>query len=131
MIFGNDSCSDSKRALRCSEIDEIVHLDAKSQLNSIVNRNASFLNKPELFPFSDVCRGAYYVSRSNVRNQLTLIVHCDGAPLIRSSTGFSIARPSHRSVLSCGLPATRISVSPLGTVPSAFEVCPMFFCLFH
>ena len=113
-ICRNDSCSDSKRPLSCTEIDEIVHLDAKSQLNSIVNRNASFLHKPELYSFSDVYLGVYYVSRSNAPNQLTLIVHCDGASLIRSSTGFSITRPSHRSILLLGLPATRISVSPVG-----------------
>jgi hypothetical protein len=63
----------------------MVHLDAQCQLNAIVNRNEAFLNKPELYPSSDVCRGTYYARRSNAVNQLTLIVHCDGAPLIRSS----------------------------------------------
>jgi hypothetical protein len=73
------------RPLKCTEIDEIVHLDAQSQLNSIINRNEFFLNRPELYPFSDVCRGTYYQRRSAEENRLTLIVHCDGAPLVRSS----------------------------------------------
>lgn len=84
-ICGNESCCHYKRSLRHTLVDEIVHLDAQSQLNSIINRNDLFLNKPELYPSSDVCRGSYYMSRSKTENQLTLIVHCDGAPLIRSS----------------------------------------------
>lgn len=84
-ICRNPSCSYWNRLLRCRDIDEIVHLDAQSQLSAIVDRNYSFLNKPQLYPFSDVCNGDYYRNRPNKQNQLTLIVHCDGAPLVRSS----------------------------------------------
>jgi hypothetical protein len=81
----NSSCSHSRQMLRRHDIDEIVHLDAESQLNSIVRQNFAFLNKPEHYPYADVCNGEYYRNRTIKENQLTLIVHCDGAPLVRSS----------------------------------------------
>lgn len=81
----NASCLFFKRSLKSGEIDEIVHLDVPSQLNSIIRRNASFLNRSDLYPYSDVCRATHYRSGVSNDNRLTLIVHCDGAPLVRSS----------------------------------------------
>ena len=78
------SCSRSRKSLRRCDIDEIVHLDIQSQLNSVVIRNEYLLNKPELYPEADVCKGTYYRELKK-ENQLTLIVHCDGAPIVRSS----------------------------------------------
>lgn len=49
-----------------------------------MNRNEYFFNKPELYPPADICKASHY-RRSKKQNQLTLVVHSDGAPLVRSS----------------------------------------------
>ena len=66
-------------------MDEIVHLDIQSQIDAIICRNKPFLNRSDLYPYSDVCRGEYYSSQRSSENRITLIIHCDGAPLVRSS----------------------------------------------
>ena len=49
-------------------------------------RNFDLVNKSHLFPPSDICFGEWYQQRSIMStNKITLVVHTDGAPLIRSS----------------------------------------------
>ena len=82
----NPKCSTSFRRREATEIIEIVRFDVRSQIEYIMNRNISFLNKSQLFPPSDICFGEQYQYTSNkTNNRISLIVHADGAPLIRSS----------------------------------------------
>ncbi|CAF1433030.1 unnamed protein product [Rotaria sordida] len=82
----NPNCSTSFRRRRTTEIIEIVRFDVRSQIQSIMNRNASFINKSQFFPPSDICFGEQYQHMSAMNsNKITLIVHSDGAPIVRSS----------------------------------------------
>jgi hypothetical protein len=74
--------------LKTSEIVEIVNLDIRTQMKSIITRNISFLTQNHyLFPSSDITSGSFYRStKSNTKcNTITLILHTDGAPLVRST----------------------------------------------
>ncbi|CAF1569579.1 unnamed protein product, partial [Rotaria magnacalcarata] len=46
----NPNCLTSFRRRRTTEIIEIVRFDVRSQIQSIMNRNAAFINKPRFFP---------------------------------------------------------------------------------
>ena len=82
----NPNCSTSFRLRRTTEVVEIVRFDIRSQIQSIMNRNAAVINKSKLFPPSDVHFGEQYQYISNRNsNNVTLIVHSDGAPIVRSS----------------------------------------------
>ncbi|CAF1332759.1 unnamed protein product [Rotaria sordida] len=82
----NLNCKTSFKQRRSYELIEIVRFDIRSQIQSIMCRNFDFLNKSHLFPPSDICFGEWYQQQSNTNaNKITLLVHTDGAPLIRSS----------------------------------------------
>ena len=68
------------------ETVEIVRFDVRAQIQSIMARNMALLNQPKLFPPSDICFAKQYqhTNYSN-NNRITLIVHSDEAPLVRSS----------------------------------------------
>lgn len=84
----NENCSNSKRSLRTNEIVEIVNLDVRNQLKPIINRNIKILTQNEnYFPVADISNGTFYqktmsTSKSNI---ITLVLHTDGAPLIRTT----------------------------------------------
>ena len=82
----NNSCLLYTKKLKSNEIVEIVNFDVRSQIQSIVRRNISVLSHPELFPKSDICYGSRYQQVSmQQRNPITIILHSDGAPLIKTS----------------------------------------------
>jgi hypothetical protein len=84
----NKTCSRSNVTLKTHEIVELVNLDVRTQLKSTISRNINFLSKnADYFPKSDISNGAFYqttISKSNC-NTITLILHTDGAPLIRTT----------------------------------------------
>ncbi|CAF1410547.1 unnamed protein product [Adineta ricciae] len=80
----NPRCKTSKEQ-NTPEIVEIVRFDIRAQIQSIMNRNISLLNQSHLFPLSDICFGEQYQEVKNNNNRITLVVHSDGAPLVRSS----------------------------------------------
>ncbi|CAF2156728.1 unnamed protein product [Rotaria magnacalcarata] len=82
----NPSCSTSFRQRRSTEVIEIVRFDVRSQIQWIMNRNVAFINKSRFFPPNDICFGEQYQNMSDrSNNTITLIVHSDGAPIVRSS----------------------------------------------
>ena len=82
----NPSCTSSFRQRRSTELIEIVRFDIRSQIQSVMNRNVQLINKSHLFPPSDTCFGRHYRRiSSNDINRITLAIHTDGAPLVRSS----------------------------------------------
>jgi hypothetical protein len=87
-IYKNKTCSRSKVTLKTHEIVELVNLDVRTQLKSIINRNINFLSKnADYFPKSDISSGAFYqttISKSKW-NTITLVLHTDDAPLIRTT----------------------------------------------
>ena len=82
----NVKCSSSFRQRRSSEIVEIVPFDIRAQIQSIMTRNTALLNKSHLFPPNDICFGERYRNACDTNNnKITLVLHSDGAPLVRSS----------------------------------------------
>lgn len=84
----NDNCSLFKRTLNRNQIVEIVSLDIRTQIKSIITRNINLLTQNNnLFPPSDVTSASFYrTTQSNTNcNTISIIIHTDGAPLIRSS----------------------------------------------
>ncbi|CAF3017892.1 unnamed protein product [Rotaria sp. Silwood2] len=82
----NPNCSTSFRARRTTEIIEVVRFDIRYQIQSIMNRNTAVMNKSQLFPPSDIVFGDQYQHLLNTNsNKITLVVHSDGAPIVRSS----------------------------------------------
>ncbi|CAF4602001.1 unnamed protein product, partial [Didymodactylos carnosus] len=72
--------------LKSNEITEVVNLDIRSQIQAIIRRNKHVLSRQELFPKSDVCYGEHYQTTSAQKsNPITIILHSDGASLIRTS----------------------------------------------
>lgn len=84
----NETCSRFGLTLKTHEIIELVHLDVRSQLKPIINRNMNLLfESADYFPKFDISTGAFYqntISESNC-NTITLVLHTDGAPLIRTT----------------------------------------------
>jgi hypothetical protein len=82
----NPRCSQSNRTMKSTQLVELIHMDIRSQIQSILNRNYLFLNRTDLYPKTDVCFGDHYrhLPGESV-NRITLIVHTDGAPLIKLS----------------------------------------------
>jgi len=84
----NATCSRSNVTLKTHEIVEIVNLDLRTQLKSIITRNFSLMSKnKDYFPNADIPNGRFY--RTSVFeskcNVITLTLHTDGAPLIRTT----------------------------------------------
>lgn len=85
-ICSNVSCKSAFKLRRSIDLIELVPLNIRSQIQSKLERNASVLNKSSLFPPSDICFGERYQRLSaETTNKITLIIHADGAPLVRSS----------------------------------------------
>ena len=92
----NNRCQAHGRPLRNHDISEIVTLDVKEQLKSVLRRNMSLFSNTELFPSSDITSGNCYKEHVTSANELsevygkrvhpvTLNIHTDGAPLIRTT----------------------------------------------
>jgi hypothetical protein len=82
----NQECVKKKSTLKSNEIVELVHLDIRAQIQTILTRNEVLLNQKDLYPPTDVCFGDYYRSQTNsTSNRVTLIVHTDGAPIVKLS----------------------------------------------
>ncbi|CAF0879840.1 unnamed protein product [Rotaria sp. Silwood1] len=74
----NEQCPMKNRIMKSTEIVELVHLDIRTQIQAILDRNQLLLNRKGLYPTTDVCFGEYYQSQSNATtNRVTLIVHTD------------------------------------------------------
>lgn len=82
----NEECVKKNRMLKSNEIVELVHLDIRSQIQAILMRNQALLNRKDLYPTTDVCFADHYRNQSDpMSNRVTLIVHTDGAPVVKSS----------------------------------------------
>jgi Transposase family tnp2 len=82
----NGQCKYYKKHLKSTQIVEIVHMDVRSQLQKILMRNEKLFNRTDLYPTTDICFGSYYKEYSSTStNRITVIVHTDGAPLIKLS----------------------------------------------
>jgi hypothetical protein len=61
-------------------------MDIRCQIQAILNRNYLLLNRTDLYPKSDVCFADNYRQLAGETvNRITLIVHTDGAPLVKLS----------------------------------------------
>ncbi|CAF1498461.1 unnamed protein product [Rotaria sordida] len=92
----NDKCALVNKSLRNRNISEVVTLDIKQQLKSIVTRNIYLFGNKNLFEPFDISNGEHYktsITLSNGPNQvsknfihsISLNIHTDGAPLIRTT----------------------------------------------
>ncbi|CAM4754369.1 unnamed protein product [Rotaria magnacalcarata] len=83
----NSTCSLADLQLSKRQLTELVTLNIREKLQSIVRRNLSlFSSHEELFPAFDIPSGARYQSTTkNVVHLITLHIHADGAPLVRST----------------------------------------------
>ena len=82
----NGQCSLKNRTMKSTEVVELVHLDIRAQIQNILARNQLLLNRKDLYPTTDVCFGKHYQNQSTTTiNRVTLIVHTDGAPLVKLS----------------------------------------------
>jgi len=82
----NIKCIQSNRLLKSNQLVEVIQMDIRSQIQTILNRNYSFLNRMEFYPRTDVCFADHYRQlNGEPTNRITLIVHTDGAPLIKLS----------------------------------------------
>lgn len=92
----NERCPFVNRPLGSRDISEIVTFDIRHQLQSILSRNISVLGKMNDFQSFDIHSGIHYQdlksSTASLNNNsdkpircITLNIHTDGAPLIRTS----------------------------------------------
>ncbi|CAF1289831.1 unnamed protein product [Didymodactylos carnosus] len=65
----------------------MILLNIRSHIETIVRRNIEYLTKHQfLFPGADIPAAIYYQTNNNQhQNKLTLCLHVDGAPLVRTS----------------------------------------------
>ncbi|CAF4275374.1 unnamed protein product, partial [Rotaria sp. Silwood2] len=83
-------CIGSQRTLNSNELTEVVTVNIISRLESILVRNIEVLTGQtnHLFPPSDLSRFEFYqeVTKNKANeNVITLILHSDAAPLVRSN----------------------------------------------
>lgn len=92
----NDNCRLKNNPLRNCEISEVVTLDIKEQIRSILSRNIFLFNNDEIFPSFDIKSRSFYKTSTNSTNQfnqstnlkshrITLNIHTDGAPVVRTT----------------------------------------------
>lgn len=83
----NLACSFYQTRLSRRQLTEIVSLDVRQQIQSIVLRNFSlFTHHEDLFPHFDISFGKRYQWKTkDVVHPITLNLHTDGAPLVRST----------------------------------------------
>ncbi|CAF0896076.1 unnamed protein product [Didymodactylos carnosus] len=85
--YGFKHCRFYDATLKNNQETEIVTLDIHSMLHSIVKRNMILLtDHDQLFPDSDIPYFRHYeTTTKNQGNTITLLLHADGAPLVRST----------------------------------------------
>lgn len=82
----NPNCGLSNRTMKSTQLVESVHMDIRSQIRAVINRNYLLLNRSDLYPKTDVCFADHYRQLAGESsNRITLIVHTDGAPLVKLS----------------------------------------------
>lgn len=92
----NEKCKLMNQSLRNREISEVVTMDIKQQLKTIITRNISLFGKMEFSPPFDINCGSLYRKSSALHKEsnktcsnticsITLNIHTDGAPLVRST----------------------------------------------
>lgn len=82
----NYQCSRFDQMIKSNQLVELIHMDIRSQIQSILNRNKSLFNHSDLHPKSDICFGDHYRNLGDSAfNRITLILHTDGAPLVKLS----------------------------------------------
>ncbi|CAF3867587.1 unnamed protein product [Rotaria sordida] len=84
----NSQCLFSNQNLVNSRVTEIVTMDIRSSLHAIVKRNSKLiLDNKNLTPTGDIVNFAHYIKNNKEKKErtLTLLLHADGAPLVRSS----------------------------------------------
>lgn len=83
----NLTCTSSNLQLSKRQLTEIVIMNIREKLQSIVRRNFSLLSGSEkLFPAFDIARGSRYQSKiKRIIHPITLNIHADGAALVRST----------------------------------------------
>ena len=85
-ICRNDRCSWANQIIKDARLIEVVHMNIRSQIQSILRSNKNLLNRTDLYPRTDVCFGTHYRNLPGRSiNRITLIVHTDGAPLVKLS----------------------------------------------
>jgi hypothetical protein len=67
----NNKCGFNNQSLRNHDISEIVSLDIKEQLKSILGRNMSLFDNPELFPPSDIKSSRSYKESTQLIDELS------------------------------------------------------------
>lgn len=85
-VCENHSCNFSQSRLFRRQVTEIVSLNIRQQIKKVVARNIELLvGHEELFPTSDILFSQRYAEKTrNIHQSITLSLHVDGAPLIRS-----------------------------------------------
>lgn len=83
----NIKCSLHNCQLSKREVTEVVIVNIREKLQSIIKRNFSLLSKAEeLYPSFDIPSGIRYKNKTkNTSFPVTLLIHADGAPLVRST----------------------------------------------
>ena len=83
----NTDCCFRSSQLSREEVTEIVIINIKEKVQSIAKRNFSLLTGNEkLFPSFDIRSGLRYsIITKDILRPITLVIHADGAPLVRSS----------------------------------------------
>ena len=85
-ICRNPNCTQSSRIMKTTRLVELIHMDIRSQIQSVIRQNQYLLNRSDLYPKTDVCFGDHYRNLIGESiNRITLVVHTDGAPLIKLS----------------------------------------------
>ncbi|CAF3939417.1 unnamed protein product, partial [Rotaria sp. Silwood1] len=83
----NTSCRFRNSQLSKKEVTEVVIVNIREKLQSIIKRNFSlFTGSEKLFPSFDIPSGERYgIITKETLHPITLVIHADGAPLIRST----------------------------------------------
>lgn len=83
----NSKCRNVNSQLTTMKITEIVCLDIREQIQSVIRRNFSlFADHRDLFPRSDIPSGHRYKAKTNqIIHPISLNIHADGSPLVRST----------------------------------------------
>lgn len=83
----NSKCRNFNSRLTTMKITEIVCLDVREQIQSVIRRNFSFFtDHRDLFPRFDIPSGRRYKAKTDqIIHPISLNLHADGAPLVRST----------------------------------------------
>lgn len=83
----NIKCSFYNSQLLKKEVTEVVIMNIREKLQSIIKKKISLLsNCQEFYPSFDITSGRRYRNKvKHTQYPITLIIHADGAPLVRST----------------------------------------------